>query len=68
MMLFSQFFSYHRSYNNLSANTRPFRLHFSTDGDEVTAAAGGGVADRNEVALAPGGIVGFSLAFSQIDC
>ncbi len=44
----------------------PFRLGVHFDGDEQAASAGD--ADDQEQAMAPGGIVGFSLEYEQIGC
>ena len=47
----------------------PFRIGFRTDADEVViAGANPAMADDDERGLLPGGIVGFSLGFTQIDC
>jgi len=46
--------------------SRPFRVTFRTDADEVTMIGWNGAKD--EQAMAPGGIVGFSLIFWQIMC
>lgn len=51
---------------------RPFRVNVDFDSSEVQdpAAAGPPAAEgeRNELALAPGGIIGFSLDFTQLNC
>ena len=51
-----------------SAQTRPFRMTFKTDADEVNTNAGATQADVNEQSVAPAGIIGFSLNFNQIAC
>jgi hypothetical protein len=51
------------------AFTRPFKIIFKTDANEVTITAGAtGDASMNEQADSPGGIVGFQLSFVQISC
>ena len=57
-----------RIYFFRAGQSKPFRLHFHTDSSEVTAAEGKDVADKNELLFAPGGILGFSLAYAQVDC
>jgi len=51
---------------------RPFRINVDFDSSEVEDAAAAGPpaaeADTNELALAPGGIIGFSLDFTQLNC
>ena len=49
----------------LPAQQPPFRVSFQSDADEV---AGGATAILSEIAVAPGGIVGFSLDYTQLDC
>ena len=47
----------------------PFTLAFVTDGDEVTTDAGiDAMGTTNELEWAPGGIIGFSLDYSQVEC
>lgn len=45
--------------------TRPFRIAFKTDANEVVGIAATGT---NEQTGAPGGIIGFQLSFNQISC
>lgn len=49
----------------LTATTIPFILGVSTGGDEFVA---GTTPEKNELMMAPGGIVGFSLDYTQIPC
>jgi hypothetical protein len=51
-----------------SAFTRPFKVIFKTDANEITTGAGATAAIVNEQAFAPGGIIGFQLSFIQISC
>ena len=54
------------------ATTIPFQIQFKTDADEVTSpvAIKGGVvvSTTNEQAVAPSGIVGFSLNYVETTC
>jgi hypothetical protein len=50
----------------VAAFTRPFKITFKTDANEIVTA--GGMANNNELSLFPGGIVGFQLNFNQISC
>jgi len=47
---------------------RPFRITFRTDADEITSIAAGSADPLDEQAVFPGGIVGFSLAYTQTAC
>ena len=55
---------------HILAVTRPFRIQFKTDEDELplTAIGGGGDATDSENIAAPGGIIGFNINFRQISC
>ena len=52
----------------VSATRRPFYLFFRTDGSEIEADGGKDkqTGITNEEELIPGGIIGFSLDFSQM--
>ena len=48
------------------AQSVPFRLEFNTDSEEQTIAAN--MADTNEQALFPGGIIGFKIDYMLMNC
>jgi hypothetical protein len=51
------------------AFTRPFKIIFKTDANELTGIAGIAIsAANNEQSASPGGIIGFQLNFLQISC
>lgn len=54
------------AYISVCTQVTPFRVHFHTDGDEVTGPAG--ASNTDELDSAPGGIVGFSLDYTQVAC
>jgi hypothetical protein len=49
------------------ASQKPYRIVFNTDGNEVQNAAGD-MSQLSEEALAPAGIIGFSLDYWQLPC
>ena len=49
----------------IPARTVPFRVTFKTDSNEETS---GEEADTNEQDFYPGGIIGFSLDWAQVEC
>jgi len=49
------------------AQTRPFRLSLKTDADEGSTGTID-VANTNEQSEVPGGIIGFSLDYTQVAC
>ena len=51
----------------LTGVARPFRFNVDFDDFEDTTAANANAND-NDVLLAPGGIIGFSLDFTQLAC
>ena len=50
------------------AVSRPFRIQFKTDANELPTTAAGTDATDAEQMVAPGGIVGFNLNFVQQSC
>ena len=51
---------------SICSRTRPFRVRFVTDSDEVTNTAATTVG--SELHQAPGGTIGFSLIYTQFSC
>ena len=59
--------------NSVCTHARPFRIRFVSDEDEITSAATAGDATTanpavNEQDMPPGGIIGFSLTWTQRTC
>ena len=53
---------------SVCTQSRPFRMSFKTDIDEVNTDATANMANVNEQSVAPAGIIGFSLNWNQIVC
>jgi hypothetical protein len=51
---------------SICSRTTPFRLVFYADADEVNSSAG--ISTLDELDNAPGGIIGFNLAWTQLSC
>ena len=60
------FFLNNPTSKKISAGRRPFRIIFKTDADEYTFAAS--MANMDEQAAVPGGIIGFQLMYWQEPC
>ena len=51
-----------------TARTKPFKITFKTDENEVQATSADAMATKNEEQEVPGGIVGFQLDWMLQDC
>jgi len=69
IMSYMTYINYMFYMSYFSAFTRPFKVIFKTDANEITTMGGAAsTAINNEQAVAPGGIIGFQLNFLQISC
>ena len=52
----------------LAGQTRPFKIEFKSDADEVAITANADMPQKSELSQIPGGIVGFHLNYVLQDC
>ena len=52
----------------LAGQTRPFKIEFKADEDEVTSGAGTDMPRQSELSDFPAGIIGFHLNYLLQDC